>query len=154
MLVILRKISNKSSKKEEEAFIEGKKLKYFQIYIRKKKKCKDLPLIRDYLKKVSKENPEFIKIFDWIFERKGVREIRNLSIHHQNEKGKCEIYDGYLILYLNKKKPTKYTYKDIADIYRQLQFFNFLIIIPNYIVFLNLLFVLIKNEDDKDFKNN
>lgn len=154
LLIIFRKLDNKKCKKEIKQFRIGTKLKYYQIYENKKKKCQDLPLLKDYLKKAI-DNQKFIEIFDWVFGKKGVREIRNLGIHHLNEPGKCDIQDQYIFFYFNKKNPSKYTYNELANVFRQLQFLIFLVEFPNYSMFFHLLYEALRlSIDDKKKRVN
>ena len=155
ILILIRKLNSHDSKFLEKSLRKGEKLKRSQLYHNKRKKDKDNPLLKDYLS----NKPFFLKIlkiYEWVYSKKGINKIRNLVIHHLDEKGKCELIDDYVLIYFNSKEPEKFSYEQISNINHQLQMLNFIIYYITlsyhyhaYAIVLELSLNNIKDEDNK-----
>ncbi len=125
ILILIRKLNSHDSKYLEKSLKNGKKLKKSQLY-HTRKMDKDHPMLKDYLS----NKPTLLKIlmiYEWVYGKKGINKIRNLVIHHLDEKGKCEIIDDYVLINYNSKESEKFSYEQFTKINQQLQMLTFII---------------------------
>jgi len=117
ILILLKLSSGKDVRKNLIDLKEGKKLKVDQIYTNRiNNKTRKENLIYEYIVEYPLTNGQkkrLLKLFENIFGKEGIRELRNMKIHHYGEENMQIVSEQYLEVRYETGTERRYSLREI-----------------------------------------